>query len=152
MRRTRHEEHSSGSLRRGIVRRRRAVRAKRAQMPRPFAPVAVPPLAAAEGGGVRPLGRAHAAAPGARRVPLGPRADAESLRRYVLEEACEVIDAIDSGDRASLREELGDLLLQVVFLGELVRNGGRVRARRHRARHRREAGAPPSRTCSPTSR
>lgn len=45
----------------------------------------------------------------------------ESLRRYVLEEACEVIDAIDSGDRAALEEELGDLALQVVFLGELAR-------------------------------
>src|SRR5258708_9945875 len=45
----------------------------------------------------------------------------ESLRKYVLEEACEVIDAIDSGDRAALREELGDLLLQVVFQAELAR-------------------------------
>ena len=45
-----------------------------------------------------------------------------SLRRYVLEEACEVIDAIDEGDDASLEEELGDLLLQVVFLAELGRN------------------------------
>lgn len=45
-----------------------------------------------------------------------------SLRKYVLEEACEVIDAIDSGDREHLREELGDLALQVAFLGELARN------------------------------
>jgi MazG family protein len=45
----------------------------------------------------------------------------ESLRRYVLEEACEVIDAVDEGDRDHLREELGDLALQVVFLGELAR-------------------------------
>ncbi|HXX69117.1 MAG TPA: nucleoside triphosphate pyrophosphohydrolase [Polyangiaceae bacterium] len=45
----------------------------------------------------------------------------ETLRKYVLEEACEVIDAIDSGDRAALREELGDLLLQVVFQAELGR-------------------------------
>jgi tetrapyrrole methylase family protein/MazG family protein/ATP diphosphatase len=44
-----------------------------------------------------------------------------SLRRYVLEEACEVIDAIDSGEAAGLQEELGDLLLQVVFLAELAR-------------------------------
>jgi MazG family protein len=44
-----------------------------------------------------------------------------SLRRYVLEEACEVIDAIDQGDPALLEEELGDLLLQVVFLAELGR-------------------------------
>jgi len=45
----------------------------------------------------------------------------ETLRKYVLEEACEVIDAIDSGDRSALREELGDLLLQVVFQAELGR-------------------------------
>jgi MazG family protein len=44
-----------------------------------------------------------------------------SLRKYVLEEACEVIDAVDSGDRDHLREELGDLALQVVFLSELAR-------------------------------
>jgi MazG family protein len=48
----------------------------------------------------------------------------ESLRKYVLEEACEVIDAIDSGDRKGLREELGDLLLQVVFQAELARREG----------------------------
>jgi tetrapyrrole methylase family protein/MazG family protein/ATP diphosphatase len=45
----------------------------------------------------------------------------ETLRKYVLEEACEVIDAIDGGDRSALREELGDLLLQVVFQAELAR-------------------------------
>ena len=45
-----------------------------------------------------------------------------SVRKYVLEEACEVIDAIDSNDRSLLKEELGDLLLQVVFLSELARN------------------------------
>ena len=48
----------------------------------------------------------------------------ESVRRYVLEEACEVIDAIDHGDKKGLREELGDLLLQVVFLSELGRREG----------------------------
>ncbi|MGO8993669.1 MAG: nucleoside triphosphate pyrophosphohydrolase [Polyangiaceae bacterium] len=48
----------------------------------------------------------------------------ETLRRYVLEEACEVIDAIDGGDRKALREELGDLLLQVVFQAELGRREG----------------------------
>ncbi|MEY4549367.1 MAG: hypothetical protein RL685_5562 [Pseudomonadota bacterium] len=46
-----------------------------------------------------------------------------SLRRYVLEEACEVMDAIDTGSAQELREELGDLLLQVVFLSELARSG-----------------------------
>lgn len=48
----------------------------------------------------------------------------ESVRKYVLEEACEVIDAIDAKDRDGLREELGDLLLQVVFLAELGRGEG----------------------------
>jgi MazG family protein len=48
----------------------------------------------------------------------------ETLRKYALEEACEVIDAIDSGDRAALCEELGDLLLQVVFQAELARSEG----------------------------
>lgn len=48
----------------------------------------------------------------------------ESMRRYVLEEACEVIDAVDGGDRKALQEELGDLLLQVVFLAELARREG----------------------------
>lgn len=48
----------------------------------------------------------------------------ESLRKYVLEEACEVIDAVDSGDREALKDELGDLLLQVVFMGELARAEG----------------------------
>jgi MazG family protein len=48
----------------------------------------------------------------------------ESLCKYVLEEACEVIDAVQSGDREALKDELGDLLLQVVFMGELARAEG----------------------------
>jgi len=48
----------------------------------------------------------------------------ESLRPYVLEEACEVIDAIDERDPAHLCEELGDLLLQIVFQAELGRRAG----------------------------
>ncbi len=38
-----------------------------------------------------------------------------SLARYLLEEAYEVLEAIDTGDTDHLREELGDLLLQVFF-------------------------------------
>jgi len=49
----------------------------------------------------------------------------ESLRKYVLEEACEVIDAIDGGKPEAMQDELGDLLLQVVFLGELARRDGK---------------------------
>ena len=48
----------------------------------------------------------------------------QTLRKYVLEEACEVIDAIDSGDRGAICEELGDLLLQIVFQAELGRREG----------------------------
>src|ERR1700710_755884 len=39
----------------------------------------------------------------------------ESLARYLLEETYEVLDAIETGDLTLLREELGDLLLQVLF-------------------------------------
>jgi tetrapyrrole methylase family protein/MazG family protein/ATP diphosphatase len=56
--------------------------------------------------------------------PWDREQDMKSLRRYVLEEACEVIDAIDAGDPEALKEELGDLALQVVFLGELARREG----------------------------
>lgn len=48
----------------------------------------------------------------------------DSLSGYVLEEAHEVVDAIDSGEPGPLREELGDLLLQIVFLSELAAREG----------------------------
>ena len=41
--------------------------------------------------------------------------DFASIARYTVEEACEVADAIARGDRAALCDELGDLLLQVVY-------------------------------------
>jgi tetrapyrrole methylase family protein/MazG family protein len=44
-----------------------------------------------------------------------------TLRRYLVEECYEVIDAIESGDDEQLKEELGDLLLQVVFHAQLAR-------------------------------
>lgn len=39
----------------------------------------------------------------------------ETLLPYAVEEVYEVVEAVEAGDRAGLREELGDLLLQVVF-------------------------------------
>jgi XTP/dITP diphosphohydrolase len=39
----------------------------------------------------------------------------ESLRKYLIEECFELIEAIEDGDRAAMREELGDVLLQVLF-------------------------------------
>ena len=47
-----------------------------------------------------------------------------SLRRYVIEEAYEVVEAVDSGSPAKLSEELGDLLLQVVFHAQLASETG----------------------------
>lgn len=44
----------------------------------------------------------------------------DSLRPYVIEEAHEVVDAIDRKDMRDLREELGDLLLQIVFQSQLA--------------------------------
>jgi XTP/dITP diphosphohydrolase len=53
------------------------------------------------------------------RSPGGCPWDAEqthaSLLQYLVEEAYEVVEAVEAGDRVHLREELGDLLLQVVF-------------------------------------
>lgn len=48
----------------------------------------------------------------------------ESIRRYLVEEAYEVVDAIDSGDPGELREELGDLLLQIVFHAQMSQEQG----------------------------
>ena len=45
----------------------------------------------------------------------------ESLKRCMIEEAYESIDAIDNNDFINLREELGDVLLQVVFHADLAR-------------------------------
>lgn len=47
-----------------------------------------------------------------------------SLRPCLVEEAYEVLEAIDLGDPAKLREELGDLLLQVVFHAQLAEEAG----------------------------
>ncbi len=47
-----------------------------------------------------------------------------SLRRYVVEETYEVLDAIDREDWDGLAEELGDLQLQVVFQAEIARSEG----------------------------
>ena len=46
------------------------------------------------------------------------------LKPYVIEEAYEVVDAIDRDDRAALLEEVGDLLLEAVFIAEITREEG----------------------------
>jgi tetrapyrrole methylase family protein / MazG family protein len=47
-----------------------------------------------------------------------------SLREYVLEESYEVLAALDSGVPDKLREELGDLLLQIVLQAQIAREAG----------------------------
>ncbi|WP_328526644.1 MazG family protein [Kribbella sp. NBC_00359] len=50
-----------------------------------------------------------------RNCPWDQEQTHESLAKYLLEETYETLEAIDTGDRAHLREELGDLMLQVAF-------------------------------------
>lgn len=47
-----------------------------------------------------------------------------SIRRNMIEEAYETVDAIDSGDRAAMVEELGDVLMQVVFHARIAEEDG----------------------------
>lgn len=56
--------------------------------------------------------------------PWDREQDFSTLSQYVIEEACEVVDALEAGDLAQLKEELGDLALQIVFLSELGRQRG----------------------------
>jgi len=48
----------------------------------------------------------------------------ETLRTYLIEEMFELIDAIDSGSPENIREELGDVLFQLVFLARLFEEKG----------------------------
>ncbi|MDP3713985.1 MAG: MazG family protein [Mycobacteriales bacterium] len=54
--------------------------------------------------------------------PWDERQTHESLAPYLLEEAYELLEAIESGSREHLREELGDVLLQVVFHARLAQD------------------------------
>ncbi|MFI5697469.1 MazG family protein [Kribbella sp. NPDC051586] len=59
-----------------------------------------------------------------RNCPWDQEQTHESLAKYLLEETYETLEAIDSGDRAHLREELGDLLLQVAFHSRIASEDG----------------------------
>lgn len=56
--------------------------------------------------------------------PWDREQDHRSLREHAVEEVYELLDAIEAGDDAELEEELGDLLLQVVFHCQLGRERG----------------------------
>lgn len=49
----------------------------------------------------------------------------ESLRKYLIEETYEVLDAMESGDNADFASELGDLMLQIVFHSVLAEAAGK---------------------------
>jgi MazG family protein len=59
-----------------------------------------------------------------RECPWDRAQTSQSLRPFLLEEAYEVVAAIEGGDAAARREELGDLLLQVVFQTEIASQAG----------------------------
>jgi len=63
------------------------------------------------------------------RAPKGCPWDREqthqSLKTYLIEEAYEVLEALDSGNDAKFAEEMGDLLLQIVFHAQIAREEGR---------------------------
>ncbi|MHB8841826.1 MAG: nucleoside triphosphate pyrophosphohydrolase [Candidatus Aquicultor sp.] len=62
---------------------------------------------------------------GAQGCPWDKEQTHESLRRYLIEEAYETVDAIDENDPEHLKEELGDLLLQIVFHAQIASEVGR---------------------------
>ncbi|MCH2209803.1 MAG: nucleoside triphosphate pyrophosphohydrolase [Fuerstiella sp.] len=49
----------------------------------------------------------------------------QSIKPYTLEETCELLEAIDSGDNAAIQEELGDVLLQVVLHAQIAADENR---------------------------
>jgi ATP diphosphatase len=61
-----------------------------------------------------------------RGCPWDVQQDFASIAPYTIEEAYEVADAIDRGDLDDLRDELGDLLLQVVFHARMAEEQGAI--------------------------
>ncbi|GAB4388954.1 MAG: nucleoside triphosphate pyrophosphohydrolase [Thermodesulfovibrionales bacterium] len=59
-----------------------------------------------------------------RECPWDREQTRESLKPYIIEEAYELVEAIDEGDPAKVKEELGDLLLQIVFQSRIAEERG----------------------------
>ena len=62
---------------------------------------------------------------GKKGCPWDHEQDHESLRPYLLEETYEVLEAIDKQDDEEMSEELGDLLLQIVFHAQIAAERGK---------------------------
>ena len=73
---------------------------------------------------ITPLTDVMAALLGENGCPWDKEQTHESLRKNLLEESHEVIEAIDTNDMEHLKEELGDLLLQIVFHAKLAEQEG----------------------------
>ena len=85
----------------------------------------VPPgEAPAAGEWLEVLARIMAALRGPDGCPWDRQQTRESLRHYLIEEAYEAVAAIERGDGGGLQEELGDLLLQVLFQAQLGQEEG----------------------------
>jgi tetrapyrrole methylase family protein/MazG family protein/ATP diphosphatase len=93
-------------------------------MPRPFPPIEAIPLGEQRGQSFPRLVELMQRLLAEDGCPWDRQQTFATLRRYVVEEAHEVVDAIDGGNRDELRTELGDLIFQVVFQAELGRNEG----------------------------
>jgi NTP pyrophosphatase (non-canonical NTP hydrolase) len=85
----------------------------------------------------------------ARRLPVGSRAGPRTLARYAVEEVYELLEAITSGDPDAIREELGDVLLQVVFHAQIAEDAGTFDIDDVAKGIARSSSAA-TRTCSPT--
>ena len=75
--------------------------------------------------------------------PWDKEQDHQSLKPYLVEEAYEVMEAIEANDPAMLKEELGDLLLQVLFHCRLAEEKGLFDADGDRPRPRAKDDRPP---------
>jgi MazG family protein len=93
-------------------------------------PVGVPPGSSTpvpssrQGESLLDLVRVMARLRGPGGCPWDREQDHRSLARHLLEESHEVLEAIDDGDPQQLRDELGDLLLQVVFHAQIGAEAG----------------------------
>ena len=72
----------------------------------------------------------------------------QSLSQFVLEEAYEVVDAIERGDLDALREEVGDHIFEGVFLAQVAADEGRLQGSGRAQESVRQAGAATS-ACVP---
>ena len=90
----------------------------------PDAAVYVAPFLLSPPGGFDELVRIMAVLRGENGCPWDLAQDHDSLRRHMVEEAYEAVSAIENGDMDELADELGDILLQVVFHAQIASEAG----------------------------